>query len=79
MHPIRHFIIKVAEVVAYLAIIILTLIGGVSGWVSAIASETSKPVGIILGAVAGFVIAATFSAILFLLVDIAEKTRRRGS
>jgi hypothetical protein len=76
MHPLRHFIIKVAEVVAYLAIIVFTLMGGISGWISAVASGTSVPLWIIFGAVSGFVIAAAFSAIFFLLVDIAENTRK---
>ena len=76
LHPIRHFIIKVAEVVSYLAIILFTLLGGVSGWISAVASQTSAPLWIIFGAVCGFVLAAAFSAIFFLLVDIAENTRK---
>lgn len=77
MHPIRRFIIKVAELVAYLAIIVLTLIGGISGWITALASGASVTLGIILGALGGFVVAATGSAILFLLMDIAENTRTR--
>jgi hypothetical protein len=77
MHPIRHFIIKVAEVVAYLSIIVFTLLGGVSGWISALASDTSVPLWIVFGAVCGFVVAAAFSAIFFLLVDIAENTRKK--
>jgi hypothetical protein len=76
MHPIRHFIIKVAEVVAYLAIIVFTVLGGISGWISAVASSTSATLWIIFGAVCGFVMAAAFSAIFFLLVDIAENTRK---
>ena len=77
MHPVRHFIIKVAEVVAYLAIIVFTVLGGIFGWISAVASGTSATLWIIFGGLCGFITAAAFSAIFFLLVDIAENTRRR--
>jgi membrane associated rhomboid family serine protease len=78
MDGFRRFIIKTAEVMM-LVIVILTTIGfAISGGASAQVAGGGQfwILGAVIGALFGFVMAAVLAAYFFLLAEIAQNTRR---
>ena len=78
MSGFRHFIIKTAEVMMILVVILMTLAIAVSGGGTgyAMMGAVGMILGAIVGAVVGFLTAAVIAAYFFLLAEIAENTRR---
>jgi len=85
---VRRFFIGAAEILVLFANIIFVLVCGF--WGSTVFGDWLLPrlgifikgmpiEGFLLGALIGFLISATLSAIFFLLVDIAENTRKTVS
>jgi xanthine/uracil permease len=79
--PIRRLVIFVANVFCTLIVILTTLFGGAAGWggIKAAfppATDAVVVAGTVFGAFLGFLIAAFLTAFLYLLIEIAENTRR---
>ncbi len=76
MGGFRRFIIKTAEVMMSLFVVLLTLALAVS---SAVAAQdygsASAIIAFIVGGVLGFIIASVLAAFFFLLAEIAANTR----
>jgi uncharacterized membrane protein len=66
----RSFISKSLEVICQLAIVILLLSGFFGGW------QSGGFIGAIGGLIVAFVVSVVFFGALFILLDIAENTRR---
>ena len=78
MGGFRRFLIKTAEIMMAIGVIIVTIVSAISGassgyWMMGAAGAI---LGIIIGAVLGFVFTAIVAAYFFLLQEIAENTRR---
>jgi hypothetical protein len=81
---IRRLIIRTSELLALLAILLSTLASGVTSasWAGMQARLSDAPeglyvvIGFALGALSGFVASAIVLAIWFLLIEIAENTRK---
>lgn len=67
----RKLIVKSLETIAYLAILIIILGSGAAG-----AAAMNGVFGFMIGAIAGAVFAVVLFGALFLLIDIADNTRR---
>ena len=81
--PIRRLVIFVAQVFCTLVVILTTGAGGMAAWFGTksaypIASEAVVILASVIGAFLGFVIAAFLTAFLYLLIEIAENSRRSG-
>jgi hypothetical protein len=78
MAGFRRFIIKTAEIMMLLIVIAMTISFAISGAISAQAAmgEQWWIGGFLLGAVAGYLLAAVLAAYFFLLAEVAENTRR---
>jgi hypothetical protein len=76
MRGFRRFIIRIAEILTILTMVFATISFAISGVFWAAMSGYSWIVGLVLGAISGFALAAVGAAILFLLIEIAENTRR---
>jgi hypothetical protein len=76
MRGFRRFIIKIAEVLTILTMVFLTISFAISGMFWTALGGYSWISGLVLGAISGFAVAALGAAILFLLIEIAENTRR---
>jgi uncharacterized membrane protein len=76
MRGFRRFIIKIAEVLTILTMVFLTISFAISGTFWTTLGGYSWISGLVLGAISGFAVAALGAAILFLLIEIAENTRR---
>jgi hypothetical protein len=86
---VRRLIIATAEWTSILSIFVFTYAGGVYGQVLFLYAEdnaylTKTTLGIrgtgiafIVGAVIAFIVAATATAVLFCLIEIAQNTRRQ--
>lgn len=86
MRAIRWFIIRIAEIFILLIVALATFVSAISGYYTVQLMElqgmsTGLPpiVGAVLGGIIGFISMAVFSAIFFLLVEIANNTRRTVS
>ena len=76
----KKFVIDTIEVMAWVMTILLILVGGVLGYESKLGSYgIDEAIGTILGALAGFMVAVVIFGILFILIDIAENTRRTAA
>ena len=73
----KRFIVKCVEIISYLGFFAF-IIGGASGGYQRVADLGGiKPVwGALLGAILGFVLGVIVFGVLFLLLDIADNTRR---
>src|SRR5260370_14061118 len=73
----KRFIVKCVEIVSYIGFFAF-IIGGASGGYQRVADLGGiKPVwGALLGAIIGFIAAIIVFGVLFLLLDIADNTRR---
>lgn len=69
---IRRLIIATAEWTSILVIVVGTYVGGLMGQAAWGAGQTT----FIVGAVLAFIVAATVTAALFCLIEIAQNTRR---
>jgi hypothetical protein len=75
-------VIFIAQTFCTLVVILTTISGGATGWVAVQSlypgSEKTLAIGMgtLFGAFLGFVIAAFLTAFLYLLIDIAENSRR---
>lgn len=84
MRAFRWFIIRIAEIFILLVVLLLILGSGAAGYLSVAFMRQeagmevpfSPGVGFLIGAILGFIVAAVFSAVFFLLVEIANNTRR---
>jgi hypothetical protein len=81
--PIRRLVIFVANVFCTLVVILTTVLGGLAGWggtKEAYPAATNMVIvaGSLFGAFLGFVVAAFLTAFLYLLIEIAENSRRGG-
>lgn len=78
MDAFRHFIIKTAEVLMVIVVGLITLWFAVAGagYAQVMGGGAYWILGLIVGAAAGFVFAAILAAYFFLLLEIAENTRR---
>jgi hypothetical protein len=82
--PIRRLVIFIAQTFCTLVVILTTISGGATDWVAVQSlypgSEKTLAIGMgtLFGAFLGFVIAAFLTAFLYLLIDIAENSRRAG-
>ena len=83
---IRRFIVRISEVLAPILIVISTIGGGISGMTYARMlsgfqqlDSWQLALAFALGALATFVVSSIILAILFILIDIAENTRRTVS
>lgn len=78
MAKFRRFIIVTAEVMVVLIVVLMTIGSAISGAVSMQTALGGQYwiVGVLLGAVGGYLGAAIFAAGFFLLMEIAENTRR---
>jgi len=78
MRGIRRLVIKTAEVMMVILVIVTILAGGVVG--AASLGPTHGPelrlIGFGLGAFAGLISSATIASFFFLALEIAENTRR---
>jgi hypothetical protein len=75
MRGFRRFIIRIAEILTILMMVFATISFATSGLFWAGISGYSWIVGLVLGAITGFALAALGAAILFLLIEIAQNTR----
>lgn len=77
MDGFRRFIIKTAEIMMILIVVLMTISFAISGAGSAAAMGGSYWIlGLLLGAVGGFLFSAVLAAYFFLLLEVAENTRR---
>jgi hypothetical protein len=84
MRAFRWFIIRIAEIFILLFVLLLVLGSGAAGYlfVAYVKQEVGMEVpfgpgvGSVIGAILGFIVAAVCSAAFFLLVEIANNTRR---
>ncbi len=78
MKGIRRLVIKTAEVMMVIFVVISILAGGIAGVASF--SPTHGPefrlIGLGLGAFAGLISSAIIASFFFLVLEIAENTRR---
>ncbi|MBQ8106919.1 MAG: hypothetical protein IJ127_29105 [Afipia sp.] len=78
MKGIRRLVIKTAEVMMVILVIVTILAGGIVG--AASFGPTQGPelrlIGFGLGALAGLISSATVASLFFLVLEIAENTRR---
>jgi hypothetical protein len=86
MRAIRWFIIRIAEIFILLIVVLATLVSAVSGYyaiqlmeLQAMSTGLPPVAGAVIGGILGFVSMAIVSAIFFLLVEIANNTRRTVS
>ncbi|HXN43106.1 MAG TPA: hypothetical protein VN917_02580 [Xanthobacteraceae bacterium] len=71
------FIVKCVEIVSYIGFFAFIIAGASGGYQRVSDLGGTKPVwGIVLGAILGFVAAVIVFGVLFLLLDIADNTRR---
>ena len=71
------FIVKCVETVSYIGFFAFIIAGASGGYQRVSDLGGTKPVwGIVLGAILGFVLAVIVFGVLFLLLDIADNTRR---
>jgi len=71
------FIVKCVEIVSYIGFFAFIIAGASGGYQRVSDLGGTKPVwGIVLGAILGFVMAVIVFGVLFLLLDIADNTRR---
>ena len=71
------FIVKCVEIVSYIGFFAFIIAGASGGYQRVSDLGGTKPVwGIVLGAILGFVLAVIVFGVLFLLLDIADNTRR---
>ena len=66
----RSIITKSLEVISYIGIVVIILGGAISG------SQAGGAMGFISGLIGGFVFSVVVFGALFLLMDIADNTRR---
>lgn len=78
MAGFRHFIIKTAEVMMIVIVILTAISFAISGAGVAQAALGGNYwiVGVVAGFIVGFLFAAIFAAYFFLLAEVAENTRR---
>ena len=84
---LRRMIVRIAEVLALLLILVSTIAGGFSGmsyaYILARVGDRSESLpavlGFALGALTAFVVSAIVLAVVFILIDIAENTRKTVS
>ena len=79
MRGFRRFIIRFAEILTILTMAFATISFAISGLFWATMAGYSWIAGLVLGAISGFALAAVGAAILFLLIEIAENTRRTSA
>jgi hypothetical protein len=79
MRGFRRFIIRFAEILTILTMAFATISFAISGLFWATMGGYSRIAGLVLGAISGFALAAVGAAILFLLIEIAENTRRTSA
>jgi TRAP-type C4-dicarboxylate transport system permease small subunit len=73
----KRFIVKCVEIVSYIGFFAFIIAGASGGYQRVSDLGGAKPVwGIVLGAILGFVLAVIVFGVLFLLLDIADNTRR---
>jgi TRAP-type C4-dicarboxylate transport system permease small subunit len=71
------FIVKCVEIVSYIGFFAFIIAGASGGYQRVSDLGGAQPVwGIVLGAILGFVLAVIVFGVLFLLLDIADNTRR---
>lgn len=78
MRGIRRLVIKTAEVMMVILVIVTILAGGVVGAASfgPAHGPELRLIGFGLGAFAGLISSATIASLFFLVLEIAENTRR---
>ncbi|MCC7347510.1 MAG: hypothetical protein IT538_08940 [Variibacter sp.] len=84
MRAIRWFIIRIAEIFILLVMLGFILASGAAGYQSIVYLRNDAGmelpfgpgVGFAIGAVVGFIVASVTCAVFFLLVEIANNTRR---
>ena len=73
----KRFIVKCVEIVSYIGFFAFIIAGASGGYQRVSDLGGTKPVwGIVLGAILGFVLGVIVFGVLFLLLDIADNTRR---
>jgi quinol-cytochrome oxidoreductase complex cytochrome b subunit len=80
---VRRMVVRMAEMAGILSIVLGTIAGGLSGYaygrvlrLEFDAVEALPTLGAIAGGIAGFVIPAIAYSFLFLMIEIAENSRR---
>ena len=84
---IRWLVIRIAEVLAIVVILLSTILGGLSGafWAAVRSSLLGGPdgvylfIGFVIGALSGLILSAITLAFLFVLIDISENTRKTAT
>jgi hypothetical protein len=73
----KRFIVRCVEVISYIGFFIVIIAGASGGYQRVADLSGMQPVwGAVLGAIMGFVVAVIVFGGLFLLLDIADNTRR---
>jgi divalent metal cation (Fe/Co/Zn/Cd) transporter len=73
----KRFIVRCVEVISYIGFFIVIIAGGSGGYQRVADLSGTQPIwGAVLGAIIGFVVAVIVFGGLFLLLDIADNTRR---
>jgi hypothetical protein len=73
----KRFIVRCVEVISYVGFFIVIIAGGSGGYQRVADLSGTQPIwGAVLGAIIGFVVAVIVFGGLFLLLDIADNTRR---
>jgi divalent metal cation (Fe/Co/Zn/Cd) transporter len=73
----KRFIVRCVEIISYLGFFVVIIAGASGGYRRVADLGGAQPVwGAVLGAILGFVAAVIVFGVLFLLLDIADNTRR---
>jgi len=73
------FIVRCVEIICYIGFFVVIIAGASGGYQRAvdIGGAGAQPIwGMVIGAIIGFVVAVIVFGALFLLIDIADNTRR---